>query len=152
MEKPMFTIQTQNLELTRWAATGDRTRKIDADWPLYRDRGAASTAVVYFELEPGMHLGRHTDSAEELLIVLQGEIEAVVGAERKRVGAGGMALVPSMVPHDVVSVGNAPAKVLGVFSSNTVVSTFDEGFAPDNIRVVGTPMPVVEAFSAAELG
>lgn len=151
----MFTIQTQNLKLTHFTADNDRTRRIDADWPLYRDRGAASTAVVYFELEPGMHLGRHTDSAEELLVVLEGEIEAVVDGERKRVAAGGIALVPSMVPHDVNSVGEVPAKVLGVFSSNTVVSTFDEGFAPDNLRVVGTPMPELEAvepFSAAELG
>ena len=37
--------------------------------------GAASTAVIYFEHEPGEHHGRHTDSAEEVVLVLEGEAE-----------------------------------------------------------------------------
>lgn len=137
----MFAIQTQDLELTHWQSTDDQTRHIDADWPVYHGKGAASTAVVYFELAPGKRLGTHTDSAEELLVVLEGEIEAVVGDERRRLRAGGMALVPAMAPHDVICSGHAPAKVAGVFPSNTIVSVFEGGFAPAGVRVVGTPMP-----------
>jgi quercetin dioxygenase-like cupin family protein len=139
----MITIQTQNVELTHWQSTDDDTRHIDADWPIYHGTGAASTAVVYFELAPGKRLGSHTDSAEELLVVLEGEVDAVVGGERRRVRAGGMALVPAMVPHDVICAGEVPAKVTGVFPSNTIVSVFEGGFAPAGTRVVGTPMPEV---------
>ena len=59
----MFAIQTQDLELTHYRSADDDTRRIDADWPIYRGTGATSTAVVYFELAPGKRLGTHTDSA-----------------------------------------------------------------------------------------
>lgn len=140
----MFSIQTQDLELTHWFSADDETRHIDADWPIHHGTGAASTAVVYFELAPGKRLGMHTDSAEELLVVLEGEVDAVVGDERSRVTAGGLALVPAMVPHDVICAGDTPAKVAGVFSSNTLVAVFEAGFGPEGVRVVGTPMPEVE--------
>lgn len=137
----MLTIQTQDLDLTHYHSAEDSTRHIDADWPICREAGTAATAVVYFELAPGKRLGTHTDSAEEVLIVLEGEVEAVVDGQRRRVGAGGMAVVPAMLSHDVICVGDTPAKVAGVFPSNTVVSVFEGGFAPDGTRVVGTPMP-----------
>jgi quercetin dioxygenase-like cupin family protein len=138
----MHSFQTQDLALTHFQGSEDPSRDILADWPLYRDKGSASTAMVYFELEPGKHLGNHRDSAEELLVVLSGEVEAVVGSERRRVAAGGMALVPPMALHDVVSVGSETAKVAGIFPSNTIVSIFEEGFSPSGARVVGTPPPV----------
>lgn len=140
----MLTKQTQDLELTHYYSADDGSRHIDADWPIHRGTGAAATAVVYFELAPGKRLGTHTDSAEEVLVVLEGEVDAVVGQERRRVRAGGMALVPAIVPHDVICAGDGPAKVAGIFPSNTVVSVFEGGFAPANSRVVGTPMPEVD--------
>jgi quercetin dioxygenase-like cupin family protein len=146
----MFAIQTQDLELTHWSSADDESQLIDADWPVHHGMGAASTAVVYFELAPGKRLGMHTDSAEELLVVLEGEVDAVVGDERSRIGAGGLALVPAMVPHDVICTGDKPAKVAGVFSSNTLVAVFESGFGPEGVRVVGTPMPEVETPKAAQ--
>jgi quercetin dioxygenase-like cupin family protein len=139
----MLSIQTQELELTHFHSATDDSRHIDADWPVHHGKGTASTAVVYFELAPGKRLGEHTDSSEEVLVVLEGEVDAVVGGERRRVRAGGMAVVPAMVVHDVISAGETTAKVAGVFPSNTVVSVFEGGFAPEDVRVVGTPMPVV---------
>lgn len=150
----MYTVSTTDLELAPISSPGDPTRDVCAAFPLHREHGAASTAVVYFTLEPGMHLGRHADSAEELLIVLEGEVEAMVGDEAARVSAGGMALVPALVVHDVRNVGSTTARVCGVFSANTMVAVFEEpfsvmGMAP--MRVTGTPMPV-EAMEPAEVG
>lgn len=138
----MYAVQIDSLPLMAFSHVGDDRPPIRATWPVHRGVGAGATAAVYFELEPGQQLGEHVDSAEELLVVLDGEVEAVVGDERGRVAAGGVALVPSMVPHDVVSVGDRPARVLGVFGSNTIVSEFREGFAPTGMRVVGTPPPI----------
>jgi quercetin dioxygenase-like cupin family protein len=140
----MLALQTQDLELTHYHSDDDDTRRIDADWPIYRGTGAASTAVVYFELAPGKRLGTHTDSAEEVLVILEGEVEAVIDGNRDRVRAGGLVLVPAMVPHDVLCVGDTPAKVAGIFPSNTIISVFEDGFAPAGIRVVGTPLPEVD--------
>ena len=103
--------------------------------------GAASTAVVYFELEPGEHTGMHTDSAEEIVLILSGRAEATVGDERGELSAGGLGLVPALVPHDVRNVGEETVRVVGFFSSGVVVSVFDDPLMPAGKHVVGTPLP-----------
>ncbi len=137
----MQAIQTQELELASFSQTTDEGNVVRAAWPVYRDTGAANTAVVYFELDPGMELPTHTDSAEEVLIVLEGEVEAHIDSQRGRVSAGGMAVVPAMAPHGARNVGDGIARVAGVFSSNTIVAVFDDEFAGIGTRVVGTPPP-----------
>jgi quercetin dioxygenase-like cupin family protein len=141
----MHTVPTESLELTHFTSPDDPTRECRAAWAVHRETGSASTATIYFELPPGRRLGRHTDSAEEVLVVLEGEVEAVVGDERARLEAGGLAVVPAQVPHDVVNVGEEPARVAGVFSSNTVVSVFDGPWRPVDSRVVTTPEPAAAA-------
>lgn len=150
----MFAIQTQEIELAEIRSPGDPTRDVRAAFPLHRDVGARSTAMVYFELAPGMRLGRHVDSAEEVLVVLEGEVEAEVDGERGRVRAGGFALVPAMVPHDVKNVGSGVARVCGVFSANTMVAVFDQPYSAMGMpptRIAGTPPPeaAVEESAAA---
>ncbi|HET8968218.1 MAG TPA: cupin domain-containing protein, partial [Gaiellaceae bacterium] len=100
--------------------------------------------TVLFELDPGAELPVHTDSAEELLIVLQGEAEARVGDEVGRIGSHEVALVPPMAPHGLRNVGEEVLRVFGTFSSSTVVSTFAEGLESDEpqLFVIGAPMPV----------
>ena len=94
-----------------------------------------------------MRLPRHTDSAEEVLVVLEGEIEATIGDDRARLVAGGVAVVPALVPHGAESVGERTAKVAGVFSANTIVAIFDDAFDQTGGRVVGTP-PAPDAVAA----
>ncbi len=144
----MHAVQTDELELMHFSHVGDETGAANAAWPVYRDTGAANTAVVYFELERGKHLGTHTDSAEEVLVVLGGEVEVVVGDERRRLRAGGIAVAPAFAPHDLVNVGSEPARIAGVFSANTIVATFDDAFEQTGGHVVGSP-PAVEPEPAA---
>jgi quercetin dioxygenase-like cupin family protein len=61
-------------------------------------RGTASSAVVFIELEPGWRGGRHTHSAEEVAFVYAGTAELVVGAESVRLSAGELAVVPALAP------------------------------------------------------
>ncbi len=143
----MQAVQTQTLDLMRFTQVGGGENAVEAAWPVYRDSGAVSTAVVYIVLEPGMHLPRHTDSAEEVLVVLEGEIEAAIGDERGRLSAGGVAVVPAMVPHGLANAGTTTARIAGVFPANTIVSTFERDFDQTGGRVVGTPPPA-EALEA----
>lgn len=95
--------------------------------------------TVYFEIEPGDHLGRHTDSAEELLLILEGEMEVTIGDEKSAASKGTIALVPPMVPHDLRNIGTSKAKVLGFFGgANNIVATFDEVWLPTNSNTVNT--------------
>lgn len=140
----MIAMQLADLDLAQVTSGTDETRRIRVDFPISTVVGAASTAVVYFELEPGEHTGMHTDSAEEVVVVLSGRAEAIVGDERRELTAGGIGLVPALVPHDVRNVGDETVRVVGFFSSSTVVSVFDDPLLPMGTRVVGTPLPEAE--------
>ena len=131
------------LELAEVWYEDDPTMRLRVNFPFFLGTGTKSTAVVYFEIEPGHRLGSHTDSAEEILLVLEGEAEVSLGDERGRLSAGEMALVPAMVPHGMRNAGEETVRVVGFFSSNVVVSTFDQPMMPFGQRVVGTP-PVLE--------
>lgn len=140
----MIAKRIDQLELMEvWCEDGPQMR-LKVNFPFFLGTGTKSTAVVYFEIEPGHRLGTHTDSAEEILLILKGEAEVSLGDERGRLGTGEMALVPAMVPHGLRNVGDEMVRVVGFFSSNVVVSTFDEPLMPFGQRVVGTPPVLAE--------
>ena len=140
----MIAERIDELELMEVWYENDPTMRIRVNFPFYVGTGTKSTAVVYFEIEPGCRLGTHTDSAEEILLILEGEAEATVGDERGRISAGEMAVVPAMEPHALRNVGDETVRVVGFFSSNVVVSTFDQPMMPFGQRVVGTPPVLAE--------
>jgi quercetin dioxygenase-like cupin family protein len=134
----MLTLNVHTLPLqTQWGETSP-TIRVSVVFPFFGGIGTKNSAVVYFELEPGRELGTHTDSAEEILLILEGTVEATLGDERGQVSSGGMALVPEMVPHNVRNVGPVTAKIVGFFASANVVSTFEEAFQPSGMRVFDT--------------
>ena len=148
----MQTIDTKQLELADISSPGDGTREVRAAFPIHWQTGSTSTAMVYFELEPGMRLGTHIDSAEELLVVFEGDVQVTVGSESDRLPAGGVAVVPAVQPHDVRNVGSTTARVAGIFGANATVAVFDEPFSVmgmEPTRVNGTPLPDVEVPAAA---
>jgi len=144
----MHALQTEQLELASFSQSANPSNVVRAAWPVYRDTGAANTAIVYLELDPGMELPVHTDSSEEVLVVLDGEIEATVGDASRALSAGGVAVVPAMVRHGARNSGSGVARVIGAFSSNTIVSVFDDEFEAIGTRVVGTPPPAELSVSA----
>jgi quercetin dioxygenase-like cupin family protein len=103
-------------------------------FPLHSATGTADSATVLMELDPNGVLPDHRDSAEELLLVLEASVEATVGLETATLGEGAIAVVPSMVRHGFRNVGLGRARVLGFFSSATVVSTFVEPMGPTGAR------------------
>jgi len=142
----MHSVDLDSLELMDVTSELDPARRVRVAFPHHSLTGNASTATVYFELDPQMHLGTHTDSSEELLLVVQGEAEASVGDESAYAGAGTVVTVPAMVPHDIRNVGEGPLRVLGFFSSPTVVATFEQPIAPGGpqVFVIGAPLPIAE--------
>lgn len=139
----MIAEKINELELMEVWYEDDPTMRVKVNFPFFLGTGTKSTAVVYFEIEPGHRLGTHTDSAEEILLVLEGTAEVSLGDEQGRLSAGEMALVPAMEPHGLRNAGEDTVRVAGFFSSNVVVSTFDQRMMPFGQRVVGTP-PVLE--------
>ena len=139
----MIAERIDELELMEVWYEEDPTMRLKVNFPFFLGTGTKSTAVVYFEIDPGHRLGTHTDSAEEILLVLEGTAEVTLGDEQGRLSAGEMALVPAMEPHGLRNAGEDTVRVAGFFSSNVVVSTFDRPMMPFGQQVVGTP-PVLE--------
>ncbi|MCB0598590.1 MAG: cupin domain-containing protein [Lewinellaceae bacterium] len=123
----MITADLNKLELTEFIAKGNPGQRCKATFPLLGAHGTKDSATVYVELDPGEELGTHTDSAEELLLILEGTIEATVGAETTTASKNQLIVVPKMEPHNFRNVGEGRAKVLGFFGgANHIVATFDQ--------------------------
>ena len=111
----MITERIDQLELLEVWYEDDPTMRVKVNFPFFLGTGTKNTAVVYFEIEPGYRLGTHTDSAEEILLILEGEAEVSLGDEPGQLSAGEMALVPAMVPHSLRNAGNETVRVAGFF-------------------------------------
>jgi len=140
-------------KMTNYGADGgdDPNRKVTGNFALYSGVGTKSGAVVYFELEPDKELGTHTDSAEEIVYVVDGTIEATVCNNKDRLSRGELGVVPVMELHNFRNVGTNTAKVIGFFSSPNVVSTFEKVFMPANFKEFDTtklPVPKGAATTA----
>jgi len=130
------TIDTKQMELMEGWFANDRTVHFRANFALWGGDGAEGLSAGYIELDPGQALGEHTDTPEELLIVLDGTVEFSVGTARIRADRGALAVVPAMAPHSIRNIGQIPAKVLGVFPSPGVVATFVEPIQPIDQQVM----------------
>ena len=140
----MQTADLNALDLREAWYERDPAMRIAVTFPFYAATGNQRSAVVYFEIAPGHYLGTHTDSAEEIVLLLAGTVEARLGDETGRLSAGQAALIPAMVPHSIRNVGRETARCVGFFAAATVVSTFDQPMMPFGQQEVGTP-PVESA-------
>lgn len=126
----METIHFDDLELDEVEQAADGARWM-AGFPFSPDRPGETTmtaseyTVVYNELAAGDHIGRHRDAVDELLVVLEGTIEASVGEETHSVEAGTLAVIPGATDHEVRNVGSETARLLGIFADAPVDSTFE---------------------------
>ncbi len=137
----MVRANLNELELHRGTVDGHPDVEAHFAFPMFWATGNASTAVLCVELEPGKSGPRHIDMPEEILLVERGDVEIEVGDERGVFRAGGIVLVPAMVPHALRNVGETRARIVGFFSSNAVLAIADEVVQPIGGRVIGSPPP-----------
>ena len=139
----MLTASTPDLDLFEVYIDSDSNGRVSPAFPINCFTGAAHTAVVYFEVQPGDYLPTHTDSAEEILYIVAGEGEARLGDERGHVRAGDLAVIPAMVPHGIANTGDETLKVVGFFCESEITSTFAEPLQPIGLASMkqGEPVP-----------
>ena len=113
----MLTANTTTLNLVDcWLDSDPDRARVQVNFPLNKAAGTGGGAVVYFEVQPGEYLARHTDSPEEILYIVAGTAEAEVGDET--------------------------VKVVGFFCEPEVTSTFAEPMQPIGERVLEqAPVP-----------
>lgn len=141
----MISVDLNDLELTEFFGQVHKTQHTYATFPLFSVHGTETSSTVYFELDPGDSLGWHTDSEEEVLLILAGDVEVSVEAEKAVLQAQQLALVPKLARHNLRNVGDSKVRVLGFFGARDFLSEFDEAWLPTESRFVDTAEIAAEA-------
>jgi quercetin dioxygenase-like cupin family protein len=124
-----------------WAESDQRLRWSGA-FP-FPEGALEDLSVVHFCIEPGSALPRHTDSREELIILLSGTVKATVGDESAVIHGPSLTRIPAMAPHDFSNIGEETAVVVGVFGGRYAIATFEEVLYPFGMQVLRVPPPAV---------
>jgi quercetin dioxygenase-like cupin family protein len=132
----MIVFQTGELEIGDFWLDEDPQARGRGGFPLVGVPGTESVGLVYFEIEPGNRLGLHTDSQDEVVVLLSGTAVGAVGEESGELTAGSIVFVPAMVPHGFKNVGNDMLRCVGVFPNSDVVATFEYALQPFGSRVI----------------
>ena len=72
--------------------------------------------LVLYEIAPASRFPRHSHPHVQAGTFLRGRGRFTVGAETWEMRAGGSYLIPSNVPHELVTEGDEPTVVLDVFT------------------------------------
>ena len=118
----------------------DHANAIEIPWrPGYRrftlagrDEGVACSASLSV-IEPGAGAPTHFhNTADEIIVVLEGTLEMWIGDERRRVGPNHTVALPAGVPHGFVAVGPGPARILAFLpqSGEAAATTYLDGGPP----------------------
>jgi mannose-6-phosphate isomerase-like protein (cupin superfamily) len=92
-------IARENDDFRREVATGERSQ------------------VVVMTIPPGGEIGEEVhEGIDQILLFVEGEAEAIVGGERRTVGADELALVPAGTRHNFVNRGDGPLRLVTVYS------------------------------------
>ena len=79
------------------------------------DKGAESLSVGDVTLAPGAKVPNHIHPTEEAMVILEGELEAVLGDETVTVSAGQTILAPPGVRHGFVNRSAGTARIIAIF-------------------------------------
>lgn len=132
----MISRDLNTLELMdAWQEEGDAPRW-KVQFPLLGERGTESLGTVYFEIEPGEALSTHTDSHDEIVVLLGGSGEGTVGDESGTLSAGAMVFIPAMVPHGFRNTGTETLRALGIFAGADLVSEFEYEVKPLGLLII----------------
>jgi len=105
-----------------------------ARWRSTSGHAGTATGSSLLEVPVGCHLPRHTDSAEECVVVLTGTAKVYVGDDCTTLTAGDVGLVPEEVPHEVHNAGMGPLRFAAIYASNDVTTTYETDVQPDGGR------------------
>ena len=98
------------------------------------ESGASASGSSLLEVDPGNRLPRHTDSAEETVVVVTGTAEIDLDGRTDEVSSGGIALVPAEVAHEVRNAGDETLRFVAVYADTVVVTRYEEEVQPDGSR------------------
>ena len=133
----LITTDLSSLELVEAWSKSDPSERVRFEFPISGETGATGASVAYAEIEPGGGIPWHHDSANEVDMILEGELEYEVDGETKLIGSGVLIQIPAEVNHRVRNRGERPARLVFFFDNPRDVVVFDEPLMPMDATVLG---------------
>ena len=88
--------------------------------------GAESLTVNEMVLNPGVEGRLHTHTADQAIMVMEGSVQMIVGEEVETVRSGHTLLAPPGVPHKLVNNTWVPARMLVIFPTISLETSYIE--------------------------
>jgi quercetin dioxygenase-like cupin family protein len=132
-------IASDKLERAHVQGSKDKTVNWAGAFATCGGRHAVQSSTIVYEIEPGGHLGWHTDATEETQYIIAGTGELRMEDGTHVVGPGSVFALPANVRHDLANVGKDTLRAVAFFSAAMFTQTFDEVMLPPNTHVLGTP-------------
>jgi quercetin dioxygenase-like cupin family protein len=124
-------VRRAEVELSDAWMEGDETARWRSGTGHGPSAGAQSSGSSLLEVPAGCRLPRHTDSAEETVVVLSGSARVSIDGEQGDAAAGDVVVIPRDVPHEVRNAGDEPLRFAAVYASTDVVTTYEDDVQPD---------------------
>jgi quercetin dioxygenase-like cupin family protein len=133
----MESIDLKRLELIEAWPKSDPQRRVRFTFPISAETGSTRSSVAYAELPEGGTIPAHVDSANEVVLVLDGPVEFEIDGESESVPAGRLVQISSALKHRVTNHGVQTARLLFFFDEAADMVTFDEPLMPLDRTVLG---------------
>jgi quercetin dioxygenase-like cupin family protein len=95
---------------------------------------AEASGSSLLRVEPGCRLPRHTDSAEETIVVESGKATVAIPGDERQLSPGAIAVIPRSVPHEVRNTGDEVLRFAAVYGDPEVTTTYEADVQPDGER------------------
>jgi quercetin dioxygenase-like cupin family protein len=80
-----------------------------------KDEGAETLTIRELVMQDGAALRLHTHPTDEAIVLLEGQVEMVVGSDQHLGSAGDTLLAPPGTPHRLINNTGAPARMYTIF-------------------------------------
>ena len=87
-------------------------------------QGMTSSTLLLSEVQPGVGAPLHTHGSDEIIVVLDGTLEARIGDLQQQVASEHSLVIPARIPHAFTCVGQKAARIL-------IFSPLTDPFSPD---------------------
>ena len=132
-------VATDRMERIKVRGADDNTIAWNAAFASCGGHGADMSSTIVYEIEPGGHLGWHTDATEETQYIVAGSGELRMEAGAYPVGPGSVFVLPTNVRHDLVNTGKEPLRAVAFFAAAMFTQDFDAVMLPPRSHILGTP-------------
>src|SRR6478752_4602899 len=138
VESPV--VASDKLERLKVWGEGDPSLRWAGSFASCGGKGATQSSTIVYEIEPGGHLGWHTDATEETQYIIAGTGELhLEDGTTYPVEPGSVFVLPTPLRHDLENTGKETLRAVAFFAAAMFTQDFDQVMLPPKSHILGTP-------------